>query len=119
MNLAGISKGDDISKELSLHQIRKDNEDLQSTIDSIKDCLNPFDPQTSSGDLVCLSSGRVCSESVKNDMLNCKNIGKRNMTKFIDECQEDCTRFDRAISSKKDKVKSFSSDAVVMKKKTN
>ena len=111
LNMAGLKEGDDCTKELKSHRIKKDNADLQATITGIKECMNPF--ENNSNQLICLSSGRACSDSVKSDLLHCKDIGRQWRNDFLNECLEDGKQFERPI--KRHKVKNFGSDAVTMK----
>lgn len=63
------------SDELRPHRIKKDTADLRSIVTSIGECMNPFE-HNSWDNLICLSSGRACTDDAKSDLPNCKEIGR-------------------------------------------
>ena len=109
LDMAAITTKEDISQELKPYRIKRDNSDLEKLILYLEDTMNPFQVNLEDK-LYCLSTGRSASSEVERDLTNLEEKGQLMYQTFIDECQQDPTRFERPI--KKKKVKNFASDAV-------
>jgi len=75
LELAGMKKKEDVTQELKPYRVERDNEDLQKIISGIEATLNPFEHSASSENLHCLTSGKAVSDPVKQDLIQCFQIG--------------------------------------------
>ena len=115
LDMAAITTKDEITQELKLYRIKRDNSDLENLIKSLEDTMNPF--QNNPEDkLYCLSTGQAASNEVQSDLTNLEEKGVLLYQEFIKECQEDPTRFERPL--KKRKIKNFASDTSKTKLRT-
>ena len=70
-----------------------------------------------SDNLYCLSTSKKVSVEVRDDLVNCVAIGRTWCDEFKEECLRDEDRFQKPISRRK--LKTFTSDAVKSKVKSN
>lgn len=111
LDMAGLTVTEDSAKELKPSRIEKDHSDIESIISEIESTLNPFTVHDEA--LYCLTTGKAVSESVRDDLLRCRDTGSGWHQDFINECKENPERFQKAI--KRRKVKNFAQDAVKLK----
>ena len=72
---AGLSKSEDVLKELTQHRIKRDNADLQTLKNGILSMMNPFGDSVKDDNLYCLSNGKQLQDSIAKDMLTTKEKG--------------------------------------------
>ena len=74
------------AKHNDLHRSRitRDETDIKNIISLLQDTwLNPFNPGFQ--DLVCLSTGKVASSEVQDDLLRAKDVGKEGYKAFREQ----------------------------------
>ena len=70
--------------DLHRSRITRNETDVKSIISLVQDtCLNPFNPDLQ--DLVCLSTGKVASSEVQDDLLLAKDVGEELYKAFREE----------------------------------
>ena len=116
LELAGMKKKEDVTQELKPYRVERDDEDLQKIISGIEATLYPFEHSASSENLYCLTSGKAVSDPVKQDLIQCFQIGGTWCNQFQEECFADPGRFEKPIPRRK--VKHFVTDAVKTKMTT-
>ena len=97
---SGLKSSDECIKELKPYRIKKDNEDMKKLLDTISNHMNPFQIELDE-DLYCLSSGKSVPSEVKQNLLNCQELGKGWCQEFQMECLIDPARFEKPIPRKK------------------
>ena len=112
----GLKSPDEGMKDLKVHRIIKDNEDMNKVLDTITAHMDPFHMETDDN-LYCLSTGKSVPGEVKQDLLHCQEIGKCWCHEFEEGCRLDPARFEKAIPRRK--VKNFASVAVKASVKSN
>ena len=98
--MAGLVHHSDTQLKLGPSRIKRDNEDLQRITSSIVLSVNPF---TITGDapLVNISTEKSVPVAVKNSLLSVPQEGRKMHEKFVRECLDDPTRFERPITRNK------------------
>lgn len=109
----GLKKNQDITEDLRASLMRKNLKSLYEIIENIKDNVNPFATDLNKDLLYNISTGRAVENDVAKFLINVEKLGSEQRERFIQECSEDRTRFERPI--KQNKILNFSS--VVPKKK--
>ena len=74
----------------------------------ILDTLNPFDPDCEKGTLFNIGTGKAGSTQTEAFLLHVLENGDNLRKKFIEECIQDTTRFEKPI--KKQKIHAFAED---------
>lgn len=109
----GLQTHQDVSADLTLHNIRKNTEQLHKFMATFERFINPFSDEVPKNQLINISTGKSASPSVEEFLLNIEKKGDFLRKTFISECQLDISRFEKAI--KKTPIDNFSKD--YMKKK--
>lgn len=104
----GLSKKDDTSHSLQKSKINKDNKNLQSIIQAIKNTMNPFDDNVDKNILFNISTDKAASENVAKFLLNIKTEGHEQKLNFISECNSDSSSFEKPI--KRNNILNFASE---------
>ena len=100
LDMAAIATKDEISQELKLYRIKRDNSDWENLIKSLEDTMNPF--QNNPEDkLYCLSTCQAASNKVQSNLTNLEEKGVLLYQEFIKQCQEDPTSFERPLKKGK------------------
>ncbi|XP_077276997.1 uncharacterized protein LOC143905452 [Temnothorax americanus] len=107
----GLSQKDDTSHALQKSRIKKDNESLQSIIETIKNTLNPFVESIDKNVLFNISTGKATSPEVCDFLINVKSVGSQQKLTFISECNSTPKRFEKPI--KRNKILNFASQSAV------
>eukprot|EP00117_Sycon_ciliatum_P030910 scpid89333/ scgid24278/ len=94
-------------KECQATRMARDEADVSRALDAISDLLHPFkEPSEKPSDLVCVSSGCVCSKATAEDLLEAKHHGETAFHEFLQErFQSQTKKFHGPI--KKMKLPSF------------
>ena len=71
-----------LHKETGSARMKRHEEDVKKVIEVISNWHNPFEP---SEELLCISSGYVTSDSIKQDLLEAKEKGATALTAFAEE----------------------------------
>ncbi|CAG9818900.1 unnamed protein product [Phaedon cochleariae] len=101
-----LTSAEDVSNDLRNHRIEKDNAFLQEMVNHISTTLNPFLSAISDhNQLLNLATGKAATECTKNFLLNIVSMGEKLRDKFVAECREDASRFEKPIP--KQKIQSF------------
>ncbi len=103
LDMAAITTKDDITQELKPYRIKRDNSDLEKLMKCLEDTMNPFQDNLQDK-LYCLSTGRAASSEVQRDLTNLEERGGLMYQNFINECQEDPTRFERPVKKNKSRI---------------
>ena len=91
--MAGLTTKEHVTAELQPSRVRRDRRDLNKVMEHIKKSLNPFQIADSAPKiLVNLNTGKAASQAVR-----VPEKGRELHNKFISECQEDPSRFERPI----------------------
>ena len=70
--------------DLQRSRITRDKTDVKNIISLLQDTwLNPFNPDLQ--DLVCLSTGKVASSEVEDDLLRAKEVGEEAYKAFREQ----------------------------------
>ena len=103
-----MTKKEDITSTLKPNNIKNDNTCLVQILDMIKANMNPF---TTINPLYLfnIATGKSVSQKYENLLLDILKIGKEERKKFILECIEDPTRFNKSIKCQA--LYSFSTEA--------
>ena len=109
MSKAGMSSGEDTTKDLRPYRIQRDKTDIANIIARIESTMNPFILENENN-LYCLTSGRKLDDSVKKEILSYREKGDQGSEAFRDACFSDPLNFEKPI--KRRKVDNFASAAV-------
>ena len=104
----GLVKKEDISNDLKPHRIKSDNLAVNKIISMLKETMNPFSNELDKENLYNIGTGKAASERTERFLLNIEEIGKREQEKFIKECFDDPSRFEKPI--KKQKLNTFAAE---------
>ena len=115
MAKVGIEHTEDLHKELKKSRVQRDNTDLNNLVEGIEVSRNPFS-EDNSDNLYNIATGKVASESVKNDLLNFRKNGESLCDAFRNGCFQDPARFEKSIHHQK--INNFASAAVKTQMKT-
>ena len=88
MAKAGIECTEDLYKELKKSRVQRDNTDVNNLVEGIEASRNPFS-EDNSDNLYNIATGKVASESVKNDLLNFHKNGETLCDAFRNGCFQD------------------------------
>ena len=102
-----MTKKEDITSVLKLHNIKNDNMCLGQILDMIKTNMNPFGIIDTLY-LFNIATGKSVSQKTEEFLLNISKIGEEERNKFILECIEDPTRFNKSI--KRQTIHSFATE---------
>ncbi|KAG8177854.1 hypothetical protein JTE90_027120 [Oedothorax gibbosus] len=104
-----LQKEQDVTTELTNHNIKNNIRQLQKFIDTFHQFINPFDAEVPKDFLINISSGKAASEPVEKFLLNIEENGEIKRKTFITECeQQDDGRLEKSI--KKTLINNFSID---------
>lgn len=108
----GLSKKEDLTKELHPNRIKKDHEQFALIIEFIYGCMDPFsveDPRS----LVNIVTGKRASPETTQFLLNVNEIGKRAYEDFIERCHGNGDAFNQRIT--RQKIHTFASEGLKAK----
>lgn len=97
---------DDTVKDLKPSSIKNWQIYLESLLDFIRSCTNPFSTNLEKTRLYNMSTGQTVSDEIYQFLSSVESIGEQQRERFISECLEKPERFDQAI--KKNKIINFS-----------
>ncbi|GFY18191.1 uncharacterized protein TNCV_2045971 [Trichonephila clavipes] len=98
----------DVTAELTNHNIKNNIKQLQAFTDSFDQFINPFDTEVPKDLLINILFGKAASETVEKFLLNIKEHGEIKRKTFIAECEQDDSRFEKSI--KKTQIDNVSID---------
>lgn len=81
LSISGLKQNDASVQELKPYRIQRDNSDLEKLITCIESRMNSFVNDVN--DEYCISSGRAVSETVKKDLTQCFNVGRKWHGEFV------------------------------------
>ena len=102
-----MTKKEDITSTLKPHNFKNDNMCLGQILDMIKANMNPFGTINPLY-LFNIATGKSVSQKTEEFLLNISKIGEEERNKFILECIEDPTRFNKSI--KRQTIHSFATE---------
>ena len=102
-----MTKKEDITSVLKLHNIKNDNMCLGQILDMIKTNMNPFGIIDALY-LFNIATGKSVSQKTEEFLSNISKIGEEERNKFILECIKDPTRFNKSI--KRQTIHSFATE---------
>lgn len=112
---AGLrSIDDETHKENKETRMKRDNSDLNKILGEIESCQNPFEEDVPD-ELVCITSGKSVTKPVQDDLLKFVDKGKKYYHAFREQCIDDPSRFEKAIS--KSRIQNFASSSAKCKLK--
>ena len=91
---------EDITKDLQKYKIKHDNEAIAKLKTMIEDTMNPFGELADADKLYNLGTGKSAQDCTKEFVLNIKENGNKLREKFIKECVDDATRFEKYLKTK-------------------
>ena len=104
---------EDVSQDLKSSQISQNSTQPAKLIEMIKLTMNPFSPDIEKSCSFNITSGKSANDEVASFLLNVEIIGREAREKFIEECIEDTTRFEKPI--KRNKVHPFANGNTTFK----
>ena len=104
---------EDVSQNLKSSQISQNSTQVAKLIEMIKLTMNPFSPNIEKSCLFNITSSKSTNDEVASFLLNVEIIGREAREKFIEECIEDTTRFEKPI--KRNKVHTFATGNTTFK----
>ena len=102
-----MTKKEDITSVLKLHNIKNDNMCLGQILDMIKTNMNPFGIIDTLY-LFNIATGKSVSQKTEEFLSNISKIGEGERNKLILECIKDPTRFNKSI--KRQTIHSFATE---------
>ena len=111
----GLTRKEDVSADLKKNQIKKDHTNLKKVVAMIEETMNPFDVKIDQNHLFNIGTGKCSKIETAEFLLNVLEIGNKERVKFIDECIQDPSRFERPI--KRRKVATFATELGLKKLK--
>lgn len=106
---------EDITKDLKVFKMRKDNGSLQRAIYTIRETMNLFDQNLEHDGLYSLSTGKAVTKESEHFLPQFLCIGQKKWQEFIDECNDTADQFEkRTIISK---LKTFATENTTKKLK--
>ena len=111
-----LNNKEDVSADLKSHKIKKNAKTLNGILDEVEQVMNPFSGDIDKGNLYNIGTGKAASKQTSKFLLNVNNMGNEARTKFIQEVNENPTRFEDPI--KRCKLSTFANEDVKFKKKT-
>ena len=100
-NELGLTRSDDVSKELKPNKIRKNCNDINALTNSIIDTMDPFSNEINKEVLFNIATGKAAPKEIEDFLLNIETIGSIARDKFVNECKEDPKRFEQGIPRQK------------------
>lgn len=97
----GTKKVDDIVKDLKFSSIENCQKNLNTLLDFIRNCTNPFSNSLEESHLYNISTGQTVSDDIYLFLSSVESTGEQQRKKFISECLQKPKRFDQAISKNK------------------
>ena len=124
MNIAGIGPNGDENnnKEVIPNRVKQGVRDLENICDSICEMINPFDASINKGvlkikqELFNIKTGRKASPAADHYLLSVISKGECKRDTFINKCNGDHNRFEKAIT--KSKIVNFATESFVKKNKS-
>ena len=104
---------EDVSQDLKSSQISQNSTHLAKLTEMIKLTMNPLSPDIEKSCLFNITSGKSTNNEVASFSANVEFIGRKAREKFIEECIEDTTRFEKPM--KRNKVHTFASGNTTLK----
>ena len=108
-----LTQKEDVSQDLKVNQVKRNNKDLDAIITSIKETMNPFSGTIERDILYNIGTGKSASNETTNFLLNVKKSGSAMREKFIEECISNSKRFEESI--KRQKLRTFTTEAGIHK----
>ncbi|GFW97904.1 hypothetical protein TNCV_1426671 [Trichonephila clavipes] len=93
----------DVTAELTNHNIKNNIKQLQAFTDSFDQFINPFDTEVPKDLLINISSGKAASKTVEKFLLNIEEHGEIKRKTFTAECEQNDSRFEKSIKKKTDR----------------
>ena len=97
-------------------RVKRDARDLENICNSIREMINPFDASINKDLLVNIKTGRKASPAAQHYLLSVISEGECKRDTFINECNSDHNRFEKAIT--KSKIVNFATETFVKKNKS-
>ena len=117
-NIAGLGPNDDESnnKEVLPTGVKRDARDLENICNSIREMTNPFDASISKDVLFNIKTGRKASPATEHYLLSVISEQECKRDTFINECNGDHNRFEKAIA--KSKIVNLATESFFKKNKS-
>ena len=117
LNIAGLGPNDDENnKEVFPTRVKRDARDLENICTSICELINPFDASINKDVLFNIKTGRKASPAADHYLLSVISEGECKRDTFINECNGDHNRFEKAIM--KSKIVNFATESFIKKNKS-
>ena len=117
LNIAGLGPNDDENNnKMSSTRVKRDARDLENICNSIREMINPFDASINKDVLFNIKTGRKASQAADHYLLSVISEGECKRDTFINECNGDHNRFEKAIT--KSKIVNFATESFVKKNKS-
>ncbi len=102
---SGMISYDSPAQELKQSRIEHDNNDLQKLVSGIETRMNPLSSDYRNDELICISTGKIVSKDIADDLLTMEKQGSAWMEQFASGGFLDSSRFEKPIPRRK--VKNF------------
>ena len=118
LNIAGLGPNDDENnnKEVFPTRVKQDARDLENICNSIREMINPFYASINKDALFNIKTGRKVSPAADHYRLSVTSKGGCKRDTFINECNGDHNKFEKAIT--KSKIVNFVTDSFIKKNKS-
>ena len=104
-----MTSKEDISEELTLHQVKQNFHHLEKIISSTNDTMNPFASTIEKEHLFNIANGKTALGETADFLTNVWIIGFIARDCFIKDCNDDPNAYQNPI--KRQKIKNFASEA--------
>ena len=104
-----MTSKEDISEELTLHQVKQNFHHLEKIISSTNDTMNPFASTIEKEHLFNIANGKAALGGTADFLNNVWTIGFSARDCFIKDCNDDPNTYQNPI--KRQKIKNFASEA--------
>lgn len=105
----GCTTKEDVTHEVQASMVKKNKEALTTLRHTILNYMNPFN-NIDSDFLFNISTGKAAIKKTEEFLLKILEVGDENRSKFIEECSNDITRFEKPI--KKNAISTFANEGV-------
>ena len=117
LNIAGLGPNDDENNnKMSSTRVKRDARDLENICNSIREMINPFYASINKDVLFNIKTGRKASPAADHYLLSVISEGECKRDTFINECNGDHNRFEKANT--KSKIVNFATESFVKKNKS-
>ena len=118
LNIAGLGPNDDENnnKEVFPTKVKRDVREVENIYNPIREMINPFNASINKDVLFNIKKGRKASHAAGHYVLSVISERECKKDTFLNECNDDDNRFEKAIT--KSKIVNFGTESIVKKNKS-